>query len=337
VDKHATPAETPAGVVASSVDSATARGVAWRPSSTVRERRLAELGVLAVAICWAGNFIVVKAAIEILPPITFTALRFSIAALILMALLRWHEGSIGLPRRDLAPILVLGGLGFGIYQLLWPTALQMIPAGESALLIAATPVLTALIAVVARSDVLTPTKLGGALVSFAGVAIVIGGTSGLGLGASLLGDLLTLGAALCWAVYTAFGAPFLRRHSPLRTTAWAVLGGTCVLIPVGVVQAGDADWSAVGPEVIAALVYSATLAAGIANVVVFHGVRLLGPTRVTAFQFLVPAFAIALAFVFLAEPVLVPQIAGGLVIILGVAITRSESIRGRIAHRWAAR
>ena len=57
--------------------------------------------------------------------------------------------------------------GFGVYQILWTTGLQTVPAGDSALIIAATPVLVALIAVVAGTDVLTPVKLAGVLVSFA--------------------------------------------------------------------------------------------------------------------------------------------------------------------------
>ena len=93
----------------------------------------------------AGNFIVVKGAIGILPPIGFTFLRYSIATITLLILLRWREGAIRLPRGDVVPILVLGVIGFGCYQILWPVALQTIPAGDSALLIAATPVMTALL------------------------------------------------------------------------------------------------------------------------------------------------------------------------------------------------
>jgi drug/metabolite transporter (DMT)-like permease len=330
-----TPVEQSTGVNASGGAATRGRPAAplWGATSTSRERRLAELAVLAVTICWAGNFIVVKAAVEVLPPVTFSALRYALAAAALMAVLRWREGSVGMPRRDLVPILLLGVVGFGVYQVLWPTSLQFISAGDSALLIAATPVLTGLIAVAARSDVLTGTKLGGALVAFAGVAVVVGGTTGFAPGSSLVGDLLTLACALCWAIYTAFGAPFLRRQSPLRTTAWAVLGGTALLVPLGAVQAADVDWSLVGPGVVAGIAYSGLLAAGIANVLVFHAVRLVGPTRVTAFQFLIPLFAIALAAMFLSEPILLPQIAGGIIIIVGVAITRSDWIRRHVPAR----
>jgi drug/metabolite transporter (DMT)-like permease len=302
-----------------------------RRSSTAAERRTAEIGVLVVMVLWAANFIVVKSAIAVIPPITFAALRFGLASLTLILLLRWREGSISIPRRDIVPIALLGALGFGIYQMLWPTALQSISAGDSALIIASTPVLTALFAVVARSDVLTPGKLVGALVSFGGVAIVIAGGGGVNLAASLGGDLLTLAAAVCWAVYSAFGAPILRRHSPLRTTTWAIVFGTLVMLVPGIVEASSIDTSRIGPDVVLAVLYSAFLSAGVSNVVVFHAIWLLGPTRVTAFQFLVPAIAVVLAAIFLGDPIRVAQVVGGAVIVLGVVITRSGSrLAGRV-------
>ena len=105
--------------------------------------------------------------------------------------------------------------------------------------------------------------------------------------------MLTLIAAACWAVYTVFGATILRRHSPLVTTTWAIVAGTLFMAPLGIAQLATS-----GPvgrsdlPVVLAILYSGTLAAGFANVIVFHGVKLLGPTRVTALQFLVPALAV---------------------------------------------
>lgn len=275
---------------------------------------------------WAANFIVVKAANEQIPPVTFAFMRFGIAALTLLIGLRVMEGGISLPRRDVVPVLGLGALGFGVYQVLWATALQDIPAGDSALLVASTPVLTALLAVWSGADVLTRTKLLGSLVSFAGVAVIVAAGPGLNLGASLVGDLLTLGAALCWSIYTAFGAPILRRHSPLRTTAWAMVGGSLVLAVPGVLQAIGLDWSAVSGDAWAGLAFSAFLPAGIANVVVFSAIRLLGPTRITAFQFLVPFIAVLMGAAFLSEPVRIDQLLGGVIIVLGVAIARTDRV-----------
>ncbi len=297
---------------------------------------MAEIGVLAVMLVWGSNFIVVKAALDVLPPVGMSAIRFGLAALVLLAMLKLREGSITVPRRDLLGMAIVGILGFGVYQVLWTTGLVSISAGDSALLIAATPVLTALLAVVAGSDTLTPRKLFGALVSFVGVAVVIVGAQGLTLGASLMGDLLTLGAALCWAIYASFGAPILGRYSPLRTTAWALAAGTLFLVPIGGAQLAAVDLAMVPPVVWAAVVYSAVLPVAVSNVIVSRGVQLLGPTRITAFQFLVPAFAILMGAAFLAEPIRAAQVVGGLVIVAGILVTRSSGMTPRAFRRAAA-
>jgi drug/metabolite transporter (DMT)-like permease len=293
------------------------------------DRRLAELGVLVVMVFWAGNFIVVKGAIGILPPVGFTFVRYIIASLTLLALLRWRQGTIRLPRGDALRIALLGIVGFGCYQILWPVALQSIPAGDSALLLATTPVITALLAAATGADTPSAAKLTGALVSFLGVGMVIAAGQRLDFGVSLVGDLLTIAAASCWAIYTIVGARILRRHSPLVATTWAVVAGTLFIAPVGIAQLASADLSGVGLPVALAILYSGTLAAGFSNVVVFHGLKLLGPTRVTALQALVPALAVVLAAVFLGEAIRPAQVVGGVVILGGVALLRRGAWPGR--------
>ena len=282
--------------------------------------------MVVVMAFWAANFIVVKAANQQIPPVTFAFLRFGLAALTLLVLLRWREGRLGLPRRDVVPIIGLGALGFGVYQILGSVALQDIPAGDSALLVATTPVITALLAVVSGADTLTRTKLLGSLVSFAGVGVIVSAGHGLTLGSAIVGDVLTLIAAACFSVYTAFGAPILRRHSPLRTTAWAMVGGSLVLLPPGVYQAVGVEWAGVTTDAWAGLLFSAFIPAGIANVVVFNAIKLLGPTRITAYQFLVPFMAVLMGAAFLSEPIRVDQLLGGAVIILGVLIARTDRV-----------
>ena len=99
-------------------------------------------------------------------------------------------------------------------------------------------------------------------------------------------------------------------------TTWATVGGTLVLLPLGIAQL--AAPGALGPTQaerlvpsLLAVAYSGLLAAAIANVVVFNGVRLLGPTRVITLQSFVPPMAVVLALVFLHEPIRPAQVVGG--------------------------
>jgi drug/metabolite transporter (DMT)-like permease len=283
-------------------------------------------------VVWAFNFIVVKDVITVMPPVGFTFLRYSLASVALLILLRIREGEIRLPATPLR-LLALGGLGFGVYQILWTVGLQSIPAGDSALLIAATPVFTAVIAVLIGADVMDRSRAVGVLLSFLGVVLVIGAGIGIELTGSPIGFALTLLAALCWATYTAIGARVLRRVSPLVLTTWATIGGTLVLAPVGLGQLlapgalDDAQGSIV--PILLAVAYSGLFAAAVANVIVFDGVRLLGPTRVTTIQALVPAMAVVLAYLFLQEPIRPAQVLGGAIIVLGVALTRRQVGRRR--------
>jgi drug/metabolite transporter (DMT)-like permease len=284
---------------------------------------MAELSVLVIMVFWAGNFIAVKSAIAVIPPVAFTFSRFGIAAILLFLLLRLREGSIRLPDETIRRVAVVGILGFGIYQFLWAEALDLITAGDSAVLIATVPVLTALIAGAAGIARLTARSLLGAAVSLAGVAVVVGAGVGFDLGRSFVGDVMTLIAAACFAAYNVYAAPLLASLSPLRVTTWAVLFGTLFLAPVGLLQLVQTDWPRVGGGEALAFVYSTLLAAGLTNVVVIGAIRILGPTRVTAFQFITPLFAVILAALLLQERITAVQVFGGAAILMGVAIARS--------------
>ena len=328
------PGSTPADQAGVSVSGRAARAAYRRPSASPRERSLAEAGVLATVAIWSANYVVVKAAIGVLGPLTFTSVRYLVATATLFLLVRWRLGPVRPPARTALTLLGLGMLGFGAYQVLFSSGITKITAGDSALIIAVSPVLTALLAGAVGMDRLTPPKLAGALVAFAGVAVVVAAGHEMALGASLVGAVLTLGAAVLWAIYTVAGTRMLRSVDALQATTWAVLGGTLFLLPFGAHEVLTSPTPPVSVAVVAAVLYSGAFAAGIANVFVFNAIRLLGPTRVTVSQFLVPAGAVVLGAVLLAEPVGIAQVVGGAVIVLGVWLTRRRTL---IPASWRAR
>ncbi|HEY5435051.1 MAG TPA: DMT family transporter [Candidatus Limnocylindrales bacterium] len=342
MNQRQTPAD-PAGVFASPPSPAVSPSPASPPSARAvavspRDRRLAEAGVLLTVLIWSANFVVVKAAIGEVGPLTFTTTRFVVATITLFLLIRWRMGVIRRPTGLTLRLIALGMLGFGCYQVVWTLGLIQITAGESALIVAASPVLVALLAGAVGMDRLTMPKLAGALIAFAGVALVIAGGHELTLGASLVGDALTLLAACLWAVYTVIGTRMLRHVDPLQATAWSVLGGTLLLLPFGIWEVATSPPVAVTLPAIAAVLYSGALAAGTANVLVFNAIRYIGPTRATVNQLLVPVGAVILGALFLAEPIGPAQVVGGAVIILGLYLTRRRtvlpaSVRARLPIR----
>jgi drug/metabolite transporter (DMT)-like permease len=299
-------------------------------SVSPRTRHIAELAVLLVMLSWAANVVAVKAAIADVPPILFAFTRFATAFLALLAFLRWREGSVSLPRADVIPVALLGLAGFGLYQDLWASALGQTTASNSALITAATPVSTMLIAAAVGSDTLSRAKLLGAAISLSGAVAVVWATHGFGFTGASGGDLMTFVATVLWSCYVAFGTPVLRRHSPLRTATWAIGFGCLGMLPLALVQIPAFDASRVGPGTLGLLLFCALIPAAAANVVLFSAIKLVGPTRVMLFQFLVPGFAVVLAALFLGEAIVVGQVAGGVVIVLGILVARSRRLAGTI-------
>jgi drug/metabolite transporter (DMT)-like permease len=272
-------------------------------------------------LAWAANFVIVKGVIDAVPPIGFAFVRFLLAGLVLLAILRWREGSVRVPRAAVLPVALLGGLGFGVYQVLWATGLTVTTAGTSALIIGTTPIWTALVAVAMRTERAHLARFLGAAVGFAGVALVVA-ARGLDLGGTGLGGVLTLGAAICWGTYLAMSAPLLATLSPLRLTAWAILAGTVVMALPAIPQLAAAGTGWLDATALAALLYSGILAGGLANVVIFTAIGFVGPSRVANYQLLVPAFTVVLAAIVLGEAILVGQVVGGAVIVIGILIAR---------------
>ncbi len=322
------PAQRESGEIAPELAPATGLVRADQPSARVR--LLAEIAILLVMLTWGANVVAVKAVLADVPPILFAFVRFGSAFLVLLAVLKWREGSVGLPRGDILPLLLLGLAGFGLYQDLWATALGRTTASNSALITAATPVSTMLIAAAVGSDTLSRGKVIGAAISLSGAVGVVGATHGFGFTGASAGDLMTFAATLCWACYVAFGAPVLRRHSPLRTATWAIGFGCLGMLPLAGWQLTTFDPSHIHASTIGLFLFCSLLAAAAANVVMFEAVKVLGPTRAMLFQFLVPAFAVVLAALFLGEAIVVGQVVGGAVIVLGIIVARSRLLAARV-------
>ena len=314
------PAQTP--------PSGAGRGA--EPAPSIRALRVAEVSALLVMLIWGGNVVAVKAILSDLPPIVFAFTRFATAFVVLLALLRWREGSVGLPRRDVVPLLLLGLAGFGLYQDLWATALGQTTASNSALITAATPVSTMLIAAAIGSDRITRAKVAGAAIALSGAIGVVEVTHGFGFSGASAGDLMTFAATVCWSVYVAFGAPVLRRHSPLRMATWAIGFGCLGMLPLAIVQLPSFDASNIHPSTVGLFLFCALLAGAASNVVMFEVVKVIGPARTTLFQCLVPAFAVLAAAAFLGESIVPGQILGGVVIVAGILVSRMSFPRRRL-------
>ncbi len=289
------------------------------------------LKLLGVALLWGGTFIAGRIAAPVLPHFTLATLRFAAGLSILVAVLlilerRWPRLS---PRRQ--TLLALRGLtGVFAYNLFFFGALELIPAGRTALVVAMNPILTALAMALVFHEPLSARRWLGVALALIGVCIVLSkGDLGAIFQRVGRGELLMFGGAVCWAAYTIVqrfvyaAAPAASGEVPSAlavatvSTAW----GTVFLLVGTPFEWSSWHASALTPSILGAILFLGAGGTAIAFVWYAQGVAKLGPARASVFNNMVPVFGALLATVLLDEPLLVSMIVGGLVALTGVMLT----------------
>lgn len=285
------------------------------------------LKLIACTLIWGGTFIAGHIVSNALPPLTAAAIRFSIAAALLLVLAWQREG--GLPRlsmQQLGATAALGLTGIFLYNFCFFSALGQMEASRSALFIAINPIVTALAAAAVLRERLTWRKWAGIGIAFVGAAVLI--TRGEPLAAMHdisqsigLGELMMLGAVSCWAAYTLVGRAALKGLSPIAATTYASLWGLGFLLLTAARELPGVAWGALGWQVWASVTYLGAFGTVVAFVWWYEGVKALGPARTAVFNNLVPVFGVSLAALMLGEQVMASMVAGGVLVAAGVTIT----------------
>lgn len=286
----------------------------------------AHAALLAMSVIWGVNFAVSKVALEQLSPLAFNALRFPMAALLLVIVLR-RSGPIPLPERaELPRVLVLGLLGNLLYQMCFIFGLDRTSAANASLLLAGTPVVTALMTAALGQERIRRRAWIGVVATLFGVGMIVLGTARSGQAAgTMAGNVLMIGAVLTWSFYTVGSRPLVDRHGPLPVTAWTLWIGSFGIFLAGVPELMRADLAAVNALTWACIIYAGVLSIGVAYMFYYFGVSRLGNTRTGAYSNLVPVFALLAAWLWLGEGTKLFQIVGAAVIIGGVTVAQSGS------------
>lgn len=280
-------------------------------------------GLLLLAVIWGVNFAVIKGALDALPPMAFNALRFPLAAAALGVLMlssgpsRWPE------RGHILPVVALGLLGNVVYQLLFIHGIAGTSAGNASLLLSTTPVWTVILSTATGQERLPAAVWAGVGATVLGMGLLVAGSSGASFsGATLRGDLLMMGSAAVWAVYTVGSRPLVQRYGAMPVTAWTLWTGTPVLVLMGLPQLGEVALPELAPATWFAVVYAGVFAISLAYLLWNRGIRRLGNARTAVYSNLVPVVALAVAWPALGERPTGLQLAGAGIILGGLTLTR---------------
>ncbi len=287
-----------------------------------------------MSVIWGTNYVIVKRAFTQIDPQAFNAIRMVVASTVFVAAMvavrsRHLAGSLAsvlytpspLARRDLIGLAGLGVVGQSLYQYWFVGGLARTSVANAALMLAAAPVLIALMSAALGEERVTFTHWVGALLSLAGIYIVVGPGVRVG-GTTWVGDLMMLGAVCCWAIYTLGSRPLMLRHSPLAVTGISMAIGTTLYVPAVLPHLRAVAWDEVGPGTWFAITYSGLFALCLSYTIWYAAVRQIGSARTSVYSNLVPVVAMGTAALFLDEPLDVRKVLGGAAVLIGVAFTR---------------
>ncbi|CAN5752652.1 EamA family transporter [soil metagenome] len=297
------------------------------PGATRRTAaRTAHAVLLLMVIIWGINFPIAKAALQELTPLAFNALRFPLAALTVLIAILLRGGSRWPERRDVLRVLGLGILGNLFYQQFFIFGLAHTRAGTASVLLAGTPIITAVLSAAVGHESVSRRTWIGVLATSAGIALVVLSGSDHQTGDStLLGDLLMVGASVSWAVYTVGSRDLINRYGSVQFTAWTLWIGAIGLCIIGLPDVLRTDLSAVSTSAWFGVVYAGALSVGLAYLIWYHGVRQIGNTRTSAYSNLVPVVALLAAWLYLGEVPHPLQVVGAAVIIAGITLAQTRT------------
>lgn len=293
------------------------------PFSKTAERR-AELLLFIVVSIWALNAPFAKYGLGGLDVWIFNGIRFAVAPLFLLGIFLSRNSWVPVLRSDWPKLIGLGLLGNFFYQIFYILGLNMTTAGNSAVLLATSPLWTALLSAWIYKGRVYPQQWLGMSISFFGIVlIIIGSGKKLAFGSeAIFGDLLSLGGAILWALNTNLLKPLLTRYSAMQISVVTIgVGGVC-LIGAAVPNALAHSWSSTKPIFYAIPIISGAFSNAIAVVLFSYGIKIIGPSRTANFSNLIPVIAFVAAYLTLHEEVAVIQAVGAGVTVTGVWIAR---------------
>ena len=279
---------------------------------------------LGAAAIWGGMYVVSKVVLEIIPPFALVSLRL-VLGIVTLAIVLLLRGFPSVPRNQLLQVIGVGFVGYGISLSLQFLGTKLSTAANGSLVTSATPAFVLLFAWLFLKESITPRRLLALALATLGVIAVIDPRSAQLNPSLFLGNILLLGAAVTWALYSVLVRKVTQNMDVLVFSMIAFFGGLPVTIPAGAWEAGTTGFGEITMGVIGGILFLGVISTALAMVLWNTAFALVDASLASLTFFAQPVVGTFLGWLFLGEQITPLFLLGGLLIGLGLIVASRET------------
>jgi len=280
--------------------------------------------ILLAIIFWGTSFVATKTVLNEIKPVTIIILRLILASILLtiIALSTKRKFSINFKSHSWIFILAL----VAVFHLwIQVTGLQYTTAANTGWIIGTAPIFMAILGFVFYKEKITLLQFLGILVAVAGLLLLIGKGDITNIGLiENQGDLLVLGSAFTWGVYSMVNKKISLSYSPLMTILYLFLMMAVIIIPFNLNTETINSVINLSPISWMWILFLGIFCSGIAYVIWAQALRDMESAKVGAFLYFEPLVTVIAAWFFLKEEITLLMIFSGLLITAGVFIVNKD-------------
>ncbi len=280
------------------------------------EKILALVAVTLTVIFWASSFVGIRIGLVGYTPGALALLRYGVASICMLILYFLQDKRSRITGRDLLLLVLLGIIGFGVYNVTLNIGELTVPAGIASFIVSLIPVGITILAVIFLGERLSVLATIGVLVSISGIVVIaIGEHAGMKFD---IGVVYVLIATISGSIYSVAQKAFCRKYRAIEITAIAMWGGTLammVYLPQLIHQLPHAPAAATY-----AAIYMGIFPAAIAYVAWTYALSKMPASYAASYLYFLPIVTTLLGFLFLAEVPAALSLVGGFIALAGAVV-----------------
>lgn len=273
---------------------------------------------LFAVLVWGASFVATKIALAEAKPVTIVFTRLILGIMLLAVVVLFKDRKFTIPARVLKSIILLALIA-SFHLWIQVTGLQFTSAANTGWIVGFTPVFMAVIGVLFFQESMNLIRIGGILISLAGLFLLIskGDITNIGL-ISNQGDFLVLASSVTWSIYSALNKKISVHYSPLLTIFYLFTFMAVILAPFALRRESIESVINMSQNAWLAIIFLGLFCSGIAYVLWAQSLREMEAASVGVFLYIEPFVTVFTAWMILQEHITILTIVSGLIITLGV-------------------